>query len=170
MPERDDPVDAWRALLRAHAGAVRAIEADLAARRLITLGWYDVLLELNAAQGRRLRMQELAGRVTLSRSRVSRMVDELEHAGLAAREPDPDDGRASFAVITTQGRSELRKTAPHYLAAIEKHFTSRLSAPERRVLSSALGRVADHHAGDHHLRNARGLEGAMLEGRRRGTR
>ena len=147
MPERNDPVDAWRALLRAHAGAVRAIEADLAARRLITLGWYDVLLELNAAPERRLRMQELAARVTLSRTRVSRMVDELEHAGLVDREPDPDDRRACFAVITTHGRSELRKAAPHYLAAIEEHFTSHLTTTERRVLSSALRRVADHHAG-----------------------
>ncbi len=146
MSERDDPVAAWRALLLAHAAAVRAIEADLAARRLITLSWYDVLLELNAAPGRRLRMQELAARVTLSRTRVSRIVDELEHADLVAREPDPDDGRASFAVITAKGRSELRKTAPHYLAAIEEHFTSHLSAPERQVLSSALGRIADHHA------------------------
>ncbi len=74
------------------------------------------------------------------------MVDELEHAGLVAREPDPDDGRASFAIVTAQGRTELRKTAPHYLAAIEEHFTSHLSSPERQVLSSALGRVADHHA------------------------
>lgn len=155
VSERDDPVEAWRALLRAHAGALRAIEADLATRRLMTLGWYDVLLELNSAPGRRLRMQELAARVTLSRTRVSRMVDELEHAGLVAREPDPDDGRASFAIVTAQGRTELRKTAPHYLAAIEEHFTSHLSAPERQVLSSALGRIAGHHAADHHLRNSR---------------
>ena len=63
------------------------------------------------------------------------------------REPDPDDGRASFATITAVGRAELRKAAPHYLAAIEEHFTSALTDDERRTVSTALGRVADRHAG-----------------------
>lgn len=146
MRSPDERVTAWSAFLRSYAGAVRSIEADLAARRLIPLGWYDVLLELNAAPDRRLRMQELAGRVTLSRSRVSRVVDELEIAGLVARQPDPDDGRACLAVIQPEGRAELRKTAPHYLAAIEAHFTSILTDAERRVLAVALGRVAERHA------------------------
>ena len=146
VPQDDDRVDAWRALLLAHSGAVRAIEAELDERHLIPLTWYDVLLELNAAPDRRLRMQELANRVVLSRTRVSRLVDELERAGLVTREPDPDDRRASFAVLTPAGRRELRKTAPHYLAAIEEHFTSLLTDGERRVLTTALGKVAERHA------------------------
>ena len=72
-----DRVSAWRALLTAHAGALRAIEEELARAGTIPLPWYDVLLELNAAPGRRLRMSELADRVVLSRTRVSRVVDEL---------------------------------------------------------------------------------------------
>lgn len=145
VAEAEDRVAPWRALLRAHAGAVRAIESDLASRGFVALGWYDVLLELGSAPGRRLRMQDLASRVTLSRTRVSRIVDELQAAGLVSREPDPADRRGCYAVLTDGGRGELRRTAPHYLAAIEEHFTSLLSGPERRTLAAALGRVAEHH-------------------------
>ncbi len=63
----------------------RAIEADLAEQGGISLWWYDVLLELEWAPERRLRMQELGARAVLSRTRVSRIVDELVDAGLAER-------------------------------------------------------------------------------------
>lgn len=141
----DDRIAAWRAMLLAHAGAVRAIEDDLADAGGIGLGWYDVLLELNAAPKRRLRMSELGNRAVLSRTRVSRIVDELVKAGHVERVPDPDDGRASFACLTPAGRDELRRTAPLYLAGIERHFTSLLDDRERAVVASALLRVAEHH-------------------------
>ena len=145
MPEGSHDVDAWRALLRAQAGALRAIEDDLARARVVPLGWYDVLLELNAAPERRMRMSELAEHVVLSRTRVSRLVDELVRAGLVERRPDPNDGRASFAALTPTGRSELRKAAPLYLDGIERHFTSLLDGRERKLLTTALQKVADHH-------------------------
>jgi len=141
----DDRIAPWRALLLAQSRVLRAIEADLARKRLLPLSWYDVLLELNAAPGRRLRMQELAGRVVLSRTRVSRLVDELVKEGLVERTPDPDDGRSSFAALTKAGRHELRRTAPAYLAGIDAHFTGLLGDDERAVLTEALSRVADHH-------------------------
>ena len=145
MTDGSHDLAAWRALLLAHAGALRAIEDDLASARMIPLSWYDVLLELNAAPDRRMRMSELAEKVVVSRTRVSRVVDELVRAGLVERQPDPADGRASYAVLTTTGRSELRKAAPLYLDGIHRHFTSLLGERERTVLSSALQKVADHH-------------------------
>jgi DNA-binding MarR family transcriptional regulator len=143
----DDRVAAWRALLLAHSAVVRAIETDLARERLIPLGWYDVLLELNAAPERQLRMSDLADRVVLSRTRVSRVVDELERLGLVQRTPDDLDRRASLAVLTQQGRDELRRTAPRYLDGIERHFTSLLSDRQRKVVAEALTTVAEHHRG-----------------------
>jgi DNA-binding MarR family transcriptional regulator len=146
MAKSEDQLAAWRALLLAHSGAVRAIEADLATAGTIPLSWYDVLLELNSAANRRLRMQDLAARVLLSRTRVSRLVDEIVQAGLVERMPDPDDGRATFAVITPKGRNELRRTAPRYLAGIDTHFTSLFTTAEREQLTGLLQRVADRHA------------------------
>lgn len=146
MTANEDRVSAWRTLLLAHSGALRAIEAELATKDTIPLSWYDVLLELNAAPDRRLRMQALAAKVLLSRTRVSRLVDELEREGLVARLPDPDDGRSTLATITAAGRRELRRTAPLYLAGIEQHFSSLFTASERAELTALLSRVADRHA------------------------
>ncbi len=95
------------------------------------LSWYDVLLELNSAPDRRLRMTELGARAVLSRERVSRVVDELERAGLVRRERNPDDGRSLLAVITDEGRARLRAAAPTYLAGIERHFGAHLDRTRR---------------------------------------
>jgi DNA-binding MarR family transcriptional regulator len=141
----DAAIDPWRWLLLAHAAALRAIEFDLVTHGVIPLTWYDVLLELNAAEHRRLRMSELGERVVLSRTRVSRIVDDLVAAGLVERTPNPDDRRSAFAQLTARGRSALRRAAPHYLAGIRRHFLDLLDGKERDVLARALKRVADHH-------------------------
>ena len=145
MAEDRDPVAAWQAVLRAQNRALRAIEQDLHDQGLIPLSWYDVLLELNAAPGRQLRMQDLAARVVLSRTRVSRLVSELERVGYIERVPDPDDGRATLARITPEGRAARRQAAPAYLAGIEKHFSQHLTAAQQDAVAKGLQRVVDAH-------------------------
>lgn len=141
----DEGLAAWRALLRAQNVVLRAIEADMSRAGVVQLTWYDVLLELNAADGRRLRMQDLASRTVLSRTRVSRLVDDLVADGLVSRQPDPDDGRAAFAVLTPSGRAALKRAAPVYLGGIERHFADHLTAKERRQVADALGKVVAGH-------------------------
>jgi DNA-binding MarR family transcriptional regulator len=145
MVEDGDPIAAWRALLLAQSRALRAIERDLDAGGRISLSWYDVLLELNAAPDRRLRMQELGLKAVLSRTRVSRIVTELESAGYVDRVPDPDDGRVTLATLTPAGRAALKKAAPVYLAGIERHFTRHLSGAQQRAIADGLQRVIDAH-------------------------
>jgi DNA-binding MarR family transcriptional regulator len=135
-----DPVSAWAALLRTHAAVLPKVARALSLTGM-PLTWYDILLVLNAAPGRRLRMTELGQQAVVSRERVSRVVTELEQAGLVVREANPDDKRSSYTVITPEGRRRLRTSAPTYLAAIEKHFLSRLTDKEARMLAEALGRV-----------------------------
>jgi DNA-binding MarR family transcriptional regulator len=144
-PVADDPIAAWRALLLAHNRALRAIEREMEEAGVISLTWYDVLLELNAAPLRRLRMQDLGDRVVLSRSRVSRVVDDLVGAGLVRRDPDPTDGRATLATLTAPGRAALRQAAPVYMRGIERHFTGLLDADERQHVARALNKVVSAH-------------------------
>jgi DNA-binding MarR family transcriptional regulator len=140
-----DPVAAWRAVLLAEDRVVRAIERDLAGAGLIPLTWYDVLLELAAASDGCLRMQQLGARVVLSRTRVSRLVTELEGERLVERRPDPNDGRATLATITPAGKQALRRAAPVYLAGIENHFTRHLTVAEQQAIVGGLQRVIDAH-------------------------
>jgi DNA-binding MarR family transcriptional regulator len=141
----DDPVRAWRAVLLAPSRALRAIERDLEQAGAISLQWYDVLLELNAVPDG-LRMQDLAMRTVVSRTRVSRIVSELEERGLVDRAIDPSDGRASLVTITGAGRQELRRAAPVYLAGIDAHFNRYLTGTQRNAVAGAHQRVVDAHA------------------------
>lgn len=131
----------WAALLRVHAALVPLIDRELQAACGLPLTWYDVLLELNSAPGRRLSMGELGAVAVVSRTRASRVVDQLAAAGLVARESNPDDRRSAYATITEAGRERLRAAAPVYLAAIERHFTSRMTADESRTVAAALAKV-----------------------------
>ena len=133
--------EAWRALITAHAAAVERIERELSEAGLPPLGWYDVLLELWRAPGRRLRMHELAHAVVLSRSGLTRLVDRLEKEGLLRREPDPEDGRGSFAVLTDEGTRMREKMWPIYAEGIAKHFGAHISDEEAEVITRVLGRV-----------------------------
>ncbi len=87
MARDDSPgVTAWAALLRTHAAVVPKLARAVAGAGL-QLSWYDVLLVLNAAPDRRLRMSDLGAAAVLSREQISRVVSELERAGLVERVP-----------------------------------------------------------------------------------
>src|ERR671917_205101 len=132
---------AWRSLITAHAVVVEKVERALLEAGLPPLGWYDVLLELSAAPECRLRMHELARAVVLSRSGLTRLVDRLEKEGLLRREPDPEDGRGSFAVLTDEGARMREKIWPIYAEGIAKHFGAHISDEEAEFLTQVLRRV-----------------------------
>jgi DNA-binding MarR family transcriptional regulator len=85
-------------------------------------------------------------RTVVSRTRVSRIVAELEARGLVERAVDPNDARASVVTITAAGRQELRRAAPVYLKGIDDHFSRYLSSAQRNAVAAALQRVVDAHA------------------------
>jgi DNA-binding MarR family transcriptional regulator len=140
MAEALDRVAAWATLLRTHAAVLPALEKDLQVTGL-PITWYDVLLVINAAPERRLRMTELGKQAVVSRERVSRVVTELEHAGLVERQANPSDRRSSFAAITADGRRRLRQAAPVYLGAVEAHFLSHLDDEEIAMITRTLAKV-----------------------------
>ena len=138
----DDDINAWAALLRTHAAVLPKLERALAKTGL-PLTWYDVLLVVNAAPERKLRMTELGRQAVVSRERVSRVVSELEREGLMERRPNPDDKRSSFAAITAEGRKRLKSAAPTYLAAVAQHYLSHLTRDEIGVIANGLSRVVE---------------------------
>ncbi len=107
----------------------------------MSLAWYDVLLQLSVSGEARLRLQELADRVLYSRSGLTRLIDRMESAGLVCREPCPEDKRGTFAVLTAQGKRELRRAAPTHLRGIEEYFFSKLSVQEIEVINEAMSKL-----------------------------
>lgn len=133
---------AWRAFLRAHAHVVRRLEGELLAAGELPLASYDVLVQLTEAPLRRLRMTELADRVLLSRSGLTRLVDRLERQGLVRREPCPDDARGMYAVATDDGVDRLRRASRVHLDGVRRHFVDRFGADELAALDALLGRLS----------------------------
>src|SRR2546422_6628115 len=131
----------WRAFLKAHATVVDRIDHDLAAAERLPLSSYDVLIELYEAPEHRLRMHELAQRVVLSRSGLTRLVDRLEAEGLLTRDRSGTDRRGAYAVITEQGIAAMRQAWPVYARGIIKYFAQWLTREEAQLLGSALGRI-----------------------------
>jgi DNA-binding MarR family transcriptional regulator len=131
----------WRSFLRAHATIMRELEREMLTATGLPLAWYDVLLQLAEAPGRRLRMAELADRVLLSRSGLTRLIDRLQAEGYVRREPSPDDARGTYTVLTPAGFDRLRSAAPVHLAGIRDHWLSHFSDDELRVLGGWLGRL-----------------------------
>jgi DNA-binding MarR family transcriptional regulator len=133
----------WPLFLGAHAVLVDAIERRLAAAGHPPLAWYDVLWALERAAGERLRMSELADKVVLTRSNLTRLADRLEDAGLLRRERSDEDRRGAFAVLTTQGRATRRAMWPVYQAGIRELFESGLSHQEAAVMAGVLRRALE---------------------------
>jgi DNA-binding MarR family transcriptional regulator len=131
---------AWESMLRVRALLLPRLEQAVLTATGISLTWYDVLLELNSAGGR-LTMSQLGDRVVLSRSRVSRVVDELEGAGMVTRVSNPADKRSSFAALTPEGRRRFLEVAKVYLPAIDREVG--------RIDDRTLAQVADGLAALH---------------------
>ncbi len=140
MPEPH--LSAWRAVLHAHASVVAAVEEALAAADLPPLTWYDILWAVRSAPGRRVRMAELADRLTLSRGGLTKLAYRLEAAGLLQREPAQDDGRGIYAALTAAGEEMLRRMWPVYSRVLRASFVDALSADEATLIAAALNRTA----------------------------
>ncbi len=137
---------AWRAFLEAHARTTENLERELRDDEGLPLAWYDVLVHLSEADGHRLRMQELANAVLLSKSGLTRLVDRMEQAGLVHRAACPDDRRGTFAQLTEMGMDRLRSTAPRHIRGVAEHFAIHLDDEEAALLARLLGRIADANA------------------------
>jgi DNA-binding MarR family transcriptional regulator len=137
-------MDAWGYLLRLQAQVVARIEEELKRRGEISLTWYDVLLTLEKARGKRLRMSAVADRIVLSRSALTRSVDKLEAGGYLKRERCRDDERGAYAVLTKKGERALARARPIYWAGIEKHFAGGLTAADISSLEGLLEKIVTH--------------------------
>ena len=131
---------AWRALLQGHAALIERVGREVSASGGVSLASYDVMLALSKAPGGRLKMGELAGHVTLSRSGLTRLVDRMEASGWVARALAAGDRRSFEAFLTPDGEAAFRATWPLYARAIA-NVLAPLSDAEARQLAELLDKA-----------------------------
>lgn len=149
-----EPVElaAWRGMLKVHSALLKALDVEMEATHGLPLTSYEVLISLQAAPGRRLRMAELADRALLSRSGMTRLVDRLERDGLLERDVCSSDARGCYAVLTDKGDALLATARPTHLDGVRSRFLDHLAPEDLQALATAFNKVLasnpDLSAGD----------------------
>jgi DNA-binding MarR family transcriptional regulator len=134
---------AWQAFVYAQATVVPSLDRELAGSAGVSLNQFEILTWLARAGRRGLRMSDLAARVVLSPSGVTRAVDQLERNGLVERRVVEGDKRGSMAALTADGRTTLRKAVNVHVRGLREHFLQYLSRTELQQLADALEAVLD---------------------------
>ena len=140
---RDPRLSTWRTFLVAHAQVRRQLERELQAEQAMGLGEYELLLVLAYSPGRRLRMSELADRLSLSRSGGTRLTDRLEAEGFVQRTMCDTDRRGQWAQLTDAGHARLREASPTHLRGVAEHFLDRIPDGDLDSLGRILDRVVE---------------------------
>src|SRR5438046_8435359 len=133
-------LQAWDALLRAHATLLRQLETDLESKTGLALADFDVLAQLALAGGE-LRMTDLAARALISRSGMTRRVARLVDEGLVRRADTDADGRGVVVMLTNAGVARFTDAPPVHLRAVSDLFVARLSQRELAALKSVMDKV-----------------------------
>jgi DNA-binding MarR family transcriptional regulator len=132
---------AWRALIGTTTGLLATLDNELQANHGLSLGDYEVLVHLSESPDRSLRMSDLAGRLHLSPSGITRRIDGLVRGGLVRRQMCPTDRRGSNAVLTDKGTQAVERAAPTHVRGVRHYFVDRLSERQLANLASALSSV-----------------------------
>jgi DNA-binding MarR family transcriptional regulator len=134
-------VGVWGRLLRGHAGVARELSASLQAEHGLTINDYEALLLLSQADEYGLRRIDLAGKLVLTASGVTRLLDGLERSGLVAKRYCESDARVTYAVLTEAGRAKLEQAACSHVAHVRGLLTERYSCAELETLTELLSRL-----------------------------
>ena len=120
---------------RAEAGLRKRLEGPLGGGHGLGFTDFQILAELDAVQGGRLRSGDLAARLMLTPSGVTRAVLPLEKIGLLQRQPDERDARATFVSLTDAGRERVTQAAE----TVERVVAQALDALTRSDRLTLLG-------------------------------
>jgi DNA-binding MarR family transcriptional regulator len=134
-------LNAWRGLLGTQSALVARLDEELEREHGLPLTSYEVLLHLVREPEHSLRMGELAQRLFLSRSGLTRLIDRLTKAGLVEREVCESDRRGYYASLTAAGERRFAEARPTHLRGVREHFLSKLEPEDLDALTRAWERV-----------------------------
>jgi DNA-binding MarR family transcriptional regulator len=137
----------WRTFLAAHARLMSALDEELVAGHGLPLADYEVLVHLSEGPDEGIRMSQLAERILVSRSGLTRRVDRLEEQGLVERHVCPSDRRGQMAMLTAAGRQRLSAAAPTHLDGVRRLFIDALDEKQMDALSDGFSEVVSRTVG-----------------------
>jgi DNA-binding MarR family transcriptional regulator len=126
---------AWRAYISTNDDLSGALAADLA-RHGMDLGDYQVLVYLSEAERNQMRMCDLAERLQLSPSGLTRRLDGLVKSGAVVRQGSELDRRVMMAVLTDNGRAALERAAPFHVESVRRRIFDHLDEAQVAALES----------------------------------
>lgn len=144
----DEEQHAWLAFMRTHALLDRRLDQQLKRDVGLSHLQYEILARLSGAPGRELRMAELAGDVSNSRSGVTYQIGQLEQSGLVRRRTSETDVRAVYACLTDKGMALLESAAPAHVALVRELLIDVLTPAEVRALGVGLDRAGRRMLGE----------------------
>lgn len=131
----------WRAYLDVMRLLTDRLQRQVNEECGLSLGEYEVLVQLSESPERQLRMSELAARIVHSRSRLTHTVGRMERRGLVRREPCEEDGRGVLCTLTDQGMTVLAGAAPGHVEAVRGALFDPLTAADVAALGVAMEKV-----------------------------
>lgn len=142
MPGLDgDEEILWRSLVELLLRLPRILDEYFDREAKVSMSDYSVLVALSEAPAGELRMGELAETTALSRSRTTRVVDDLIRRSLVTRRKCEQDGRGALAALTPQGLAVLTAAYPGHLARVRSLVLDHITRSEMRTMTQALSRV-----------------------------
>ena len=141
VSRRSLDLEAWVTFLRAHAAITRQLDRELVQEHGLTINDYEVLLHLSRVEGGRLRRVDLAQRVLLTPSGITRLLDGLERSSLVRKAACATDARVVYAELTDEGKRRLDEASKSHLASVRALFGERFDEGELETFASLLARL-----------------------------
>jgi DNA-binding MarR family transcriptional regulator len=130
----DEQTRAWIALAGAMVALPAALDAQLQRDAGISHVEYQVLSWLSMSPGRSARMSDVAATAHVNPSHLSRIATRFEQRGWLERVPDPDDRRATLAILTDAGWDKVVATAPRHVEEVQRIVFDNLTHAQVRQL------------------------------------
>lgn len=134
----------WRTFMLATKLLYEQLDRELDQGTTVPSAYYELLVRLSEAPGRRLRLSDLADQSSSSRSRLSHSLARLEDLGWIRREACDFDRRGAFAVLTEEGFTALESAAPAHVEGVRQHLFDPLDSEELHQLRGISERLLEH--------------------------
>lgn len=142
----DERIRIYGMLHETHARIERVCEVTLQRKVGISGAVHEVVLRLARTPGHRLRVTELGAALDVTTGGATRLVNRVVAQGFAVKEPDPDDGRVQWVVLTDLGRDVAERATRLHLADLERELFSRLTDTDRAELVRILTKLSEETA------------------------